>query len=399
MAIKVNGVTVIDDNRNIISLGGISTVDGKVGIGTATPLGDLHVVGVSTFTSSVGDAITLRPNEGSGHVIRYGGNATDANVLKFLGVGDAEKMRITSGGNLGIGTTAPQTKLHLTDAVFSQYRNPSQGFVNQNTQKANFYSEYQQTASEYQALVKGNVDHGTSRINSILSLGTLNNTGNTSTSLGVHYIDENGNGSKYNQLIDAGGNANFLGTLTVGSRLSVGSTVTIPDRIEHAGDTDTYIQFHTTDQFRVVTAGVERFEVNNSSCIMAGDLTVNGGDIVLGGTGRIQGVDTVSASTDAANKAYVDSRISTTNGTLVTGTNGYQKFPNGFGFVWGAFSSNTDDRQTVTFHRAFNSVFGIQVGIAGNFTIGLNNTSFSFDRSNSVDGTQTVYYIAYGIVS
>ena len=33
------------------------------------------------------------------------------------------------------------------------------------------------------------------------------------------------------------------------------------------------------------------------------------GQIVLGGTGRIQGVDTVSASTDAANKAYVDNAI------------------------------------------------------------------------------------------
>ena len=37
-----------------------------------------------------------------------------------------------------------------------------------------------------------------------------------------------------------------------------------------------------------------------------GDLTVSGGDIFLGGTGRIQGIDTVSATTDAANKAYVD---------------------------------------------------------------------------------------------
>ena len=37
-----------------------------------------------------------------------------------------------------------------------------------------------------------------------------------------------------------------------------------------------------------------------------GDVTVSGGDITLGGTGRIQGVDTVTASTDAANKAYVD---------------------------------------------------------------------------------------------
>ena len=39
---------------------------------------------------------------------------------------------------------------------------------------------------------------------------------------------------------------------------------------------------------------------------LTGDLTVNGGNIILGGAGRIQGIDTVSASTDAANKAYVD---------------------------------------------------------------------------------------------
>jgi hypothetical protein len=45
------------------------------------------------------------------------------------------------------------------------------------------------------------------------------------------------------------------------------------------------------------------------SLITSGDLTVSGGDIVLGGTGRIQGVDTVSANTDAANKLYVDNAI------------------------------------------------------------------------------------------
>ena len=40
---------------------------------------------------------------------------------------------------------------------------------------------------------------------------------------------------------------------------------------------------------------------------LGGTLTVQNGNISLGsGTGRIQGVDTVSASTDAANKAYVD---------------------------------------------------------------------------------------------
>ena len=44
----------------------------------------------------------------------------------------------------------------------------------------------------------------------------------------------------------------------------------------------------------------------SQNATFTGDITVSGGDITLGGTGRIQGVDTVSASTDAANKAYVD---------------------------------------------------------------------------------------------
>ena len=47
----------------------------------------------------------------------------------------------------------------------------------------------------------------------------------------------------------------------------------------------------------------------SGAATITSDLTVNGGDITLGGTGRIQGIDTVSASTDAANKNYVDSNF------------------------------------------------------------------------------------------
>ena len=42
---------------------------------------------------------------------------------------------------------------------------------------------------------------------------------------------------------------------------------------------------------------------------LSGDLTISGGDIILGGTGRIQGIDTVSSGTDAANKTYVDTAV------------------------------------------------------------------------------------------
>ena len=47
-----------------------------------------------------------------------------------------------------------------------------------------------------------------------------------------------------------------------------------------------------------------------------GDLYVGGGDIVLAGTGRIQGVDTVSAGTDAVNKNYVDNNFVADANTL-----------------------------------------------------------------------------------
>jgi hypothetical protein len=65
-----------------------------------------------------------------------------------------------------------------------------------------------------------------------------------------------------------------------------------------------------------------------------GDLTVGGGDILLSGTGRIQGIDTVTAATDAVNKQYVDSALvggfnvkggfnANTGITAVAGTNLY----------------------------------------------------------------------------
>ena len=65
-------------------------------------------------------------------------------------------------------------------------------------------------------------------------------------------------------------------------------------------------RFSTTNTGAKVLGGL----VIEGTSSISGDLTVSGGDIVLSGTGRIQGVDTVSASTDAANKAYVDAHTS-----------------------------------------------------------------------------------------
>jgi hypothetical protein len=48
------------------------------------------------------------------------------------------------------------------------------------------------------------------------------------------------------------------------------------DQIVHEGDTNTYMQFHAEDQWRVVTGGVERLEVNNSAVTIPGTLNVRG---------------------------------------------------------------------------------------------------------------------------
>ena len=48
------------------------------------------------------------------------------------------------------------------------------------------------------------------------------------------------------------------------------------DQIIHEGDSNTYIQFHAADQWRVVTGGTERLEVNNSAVTVPGTLNVRG---------------------------------------------------------------------------------------------------------------------------
>jgi hypothetical protein len=64
-----------------------------------------------------------------------------------------------------------------------------------------------------------------------------------------------------NQALDTSSNPTF-------------NDVYVADQILHSGDTDTYMQFHNADQWRVVVGGSERLEVKNSSphVLVSGDL-------------------------------------------------------------------------------------------------------------------------------
>jgi len=99
--------------------------DGKVGIGTATPDTKLHIEDANSNTPGIkisasdvdyehevraqGDGLLL-----SADSTNYGGVGSD---IRF-NVSSSEKMRIVKNGNVGIGTTTPDTKLHIEGAGF-----------------------------------------------------------------------------------------------------------------------------------------------------------------------------------------------------------------------------------------------------------------------------------------
>jgi hypothetical protein len=64
-------------------------------------------------------------------------------------------------------------------------------------------------------------------------------------------------------------------TLDVIGNIRATTDIYLGDQIIHDGDTNTYLQFHAADQWRVVTGGTERLEVNNSQTTVQNVLIAN----------------------------------------------------------------------------------------------------------------------------
>jgi len=118
------------------------------------------------------------------------------------------------------------------------------------------------------------------------------------------FVIYNTTDARYDLKISGTGNATF------------GGTVYIPSKLEHTGDSNTFLNF--SDDTITLSAGANSTVFSGSGLVtFPGDITVSGGDITLGGTGRITGVDTVSAGTDATSKTYVDNAITTATGAYL----------------------------------------------------------------------------------
>jgi hypothetical protein len=129
----------------------------------------------------------------------------------------------------------------------------------------------------------------------------------------------------------------------------------------------------TDGAFQVGSSGT-KFLVTAAGAVTAeSTLTLDNGQIVLGGTGRIQGVDLVNAGTDAANRDYVDNAV----GGLMTGWS--------LDADTGSQTINNGEKVIITGGTGLTTALTVPANNQNEVTINLDNTAVtagSYTNSN-----------------
>ena len=108
--------------------------------------------------------------------------------------------------------------------------------------------------------------------------------------------------------------------------------VEIPNQIRHAGDTDTYMQFHGANSWRVVTGGTERLEATNSGIRIDDAFTLPTTDgsanqvLVTNGSGTVSWATQTDTNTNQLTTFVVQDGDST---NVTMGQGKYLKFAEG----------------------------------------------------------------------
>lgn len=105
------------DTLNVANGNLVLNSSGNLGVGTTSPAAKLHVVGNTRITAdieSTGNSVIYSSNGSAAGTINSGIYLVGSDSSARFYTGNSERARIDSSGNLGIGTTSPDSSSRLT---------------------------------------------------------------------------------------------------------------------------------------------------------------------------------------------------------------------------------------------------------------------------------------------
>ena len=195
----------ITNNINIV----LNPIGGNVGIGTTSPVGKLHIEGaypqlvLNNASAGSGCVIQLKDNGTNRGAI---GHFTLTSALQFSSAGLTPQMTLDSNGNLGIGITNPSQKLYVAGTGFasSDFRAP----IFYDSDNISYYLDPANSTTSL--LVAGNVGIGTTTPSYRLHVSQAIPTGTTSAPANTS-IQVDSNTNNYLSFVNTADNGTYAG--------------------------------------------------------------------------------------------------------------------------------------------------------------------------------------------